>query len=67
MKEYLNLELERKHSLNMCVKKEEGQQYYPCTHHDIEEVTKSKKINRLGMEISISHSFTAPKGISVRV
>lgn len=49
------------------MKKDKGWQYFICIHHDVETITKSKKIKRNGRQITISHTFNALKGTSVKV
>ena len=63
--------MEREHTLRACAKKDEGRQYYICSHHDSHTVTKSTTVTRFRKnnkpkKWTIKHSFVILKGVGVR-
>ena len=63
--------MERQYTLRACGKKDEGRQYYLCTHHATEEVTKSTTVMRVGQnkklnKCTIKHTFWVPSWIGLK-
>lgn len=57
--------------MKACAKKDEGGQYFLCTHHEMQSVSKKIKIKRVGQkdkkerEYVIEHTFLCPTGVGV--
>ena len=68
---FIKKRMERQFTLKACAKKDEGGQYFLCTNHQMEEVTKKTTIERKSKDnkvtkCTVQHTFMVPMGIGVK-
>jgi hypothetical protein len=66
VRRYIKKEMQRKHTLRACAKKDEGGIYFLCNDHETHDVVKSLTISRFGKSTTIKHCITIPTGTSVK-
>ena len=63
---YIRKKVERQYILKKCNKKDEEREYFICSHHESEKITKKHKYIRNGKEQTCSVSFDAPTGLGMK-